>query len=238
METIPPSVLDRQEGKAPKTPPKPAVAKTAAVTEVDESTLPPEFPATVRAPLAIDLANYTADLPGAGELVAEFRTSLGTITCTLFDDIAPMTVANFVGLARGAKPFTDTKTGETARRPYYNGTIFHRVIPGFMIQGGDPLGVGSGGPGYQFADELDPTKKIDKAGVLAMANAGPGTNGSQFFITDASAPHLNGKHTVFGHCGNTDVVRKIARVKSGVADRPVGDVTLREVVIRRGGGEK
>jgi peptidyl-prolyl cis-trans isomerase A (cyclophilin A) len=133
-----------------------------------------------------------------GPLYATFKTSMGDVVVQLFEDKAPKTVANFVGLASGTKEWTDPKTGEKVKRPLYNGTIFHRVIPGFMIQGGDPLGNGTGGPGYKFEDEFNPDLRHTKGGILSMANAGPNTNGSQFFITHVPTPHLNGKHTVFG----------------------------------------
>jgi peptidyl-prolyl cis-trans isomerase A (cyclophilin A) len=178
----------------------------------------------------------TADsLAGLGlkegqKLTATFQTSLGDIHCTLRPETAPLTVANFVGLARGEKAWTDPNTGKETTRPLYDGTIFHRVIPEFMIQGGDPLGNGTGGPGYQFADEVGSFSVFDKPGLLAMANAGPNTNGSQFFITESMPTYLNGKHTIFGECTDLDVVKKIARVPSE-HDRPETDVVLKHVVI-------
>jgi peptidyl-prolyl cis-trans isomerase A (cyclophilin A) len=166
----------------------------------------------VRPPTAEDLDGYIRDLSGAGALTATIETSMGPLRCTLLADQTPMTVANFVGLARGLKAWRHPVTGEVTRKPLYQGAIFHRVIPGFMIQGGDPLGTGSGGPGYRFDDEIVPSARHDQAGVLSMANAGPGTNGSQFFITDGAAAHLDGKHTVFGRCRDTALIKKIARV--------------------------
>jgi peptidyl-prolyl cis-trans isomerase A (cyclophilin A) len=173
-----------------------------------------------------------ADSLGAkgGKLTAIFETSLGTIHCTLRPDQAPNTVANFVQLARGEKAWTDPKTGQETKRPLYDGTIFHRVIPEFMIQGGDPLGNGTGGPGYEFADEVGSFSVFDKPGLLAMANAGPNTNGSQFFITESMPDYLNGKHTIFGDCDDQDVVKKIARVPSR-SDRPLTDVVIKHVTI-------
>ena len=147
------------------------------------------------------------------ELTAIFETTAGNITCTLFPKQAPLTVANFIGLATGTKDWKDPKTGKMMHGvPLYNGTIFHRVIPNFMIQGGDPIGNGSGDPGYSFKDEFSPSLTFDQPGRLAMANSGPNTNGSQFFITDVPTPHLNGKHTIFGQCQDLDVVKKIARM--------------------------
>src|SRR5438876_11294665 len=131
-------------------------------------------------------------------LYAHFTTSEGSFKVHLFDEEAPSTVANFVGLAEGSKEWTDPRTGRKVKQPYYNGTIFHRVIDGFMIQGGDPLGQGTGGPGYMFADEFHPGARHSKAGMLSMANAGPNTNGSQFFITLGPTPHLDNRHSVFG----------------------------------------
>jgi peptidyl-prolyl cis-trans isomerase A (cyclophilin A) len=170
-----------------------------------------------------------------GPLYATLKTSMGDIVVQLFDDKAPKTVANFVGLASGTKEWTDPKTGEKVKRPLYNGTIFHRVIPGFMIQGGDPLGNGTGGPGYRFEDEFTPELRHDKAGILSMANAGPNTNGSQFFITHRATPQLDGRHNVFGEViRGQDIVIAIAAVSRDFRDRPIKDVVLKEVVITRG----
>jgi peptidyl-prolyl cis-trans isomerase A (cyclophilin A) len=168
-------------------------------------------------------------------LYATLKTSMGIIVVRLFEDKAPKTVENFVGLATGTKEWTDPKTGQKVKRPLYNGTIFHRVIPNFMIQGGDPLGRGTGGPGYKFADEFSPDLKHNKAGILSMANAGPNTNGSQFFITTVPTPHLDGRHSVFGEVvKGLDVVVAIGNVPRGPGDRPLKDVVLEEVVISRG----
>jgi peptidyl-prolyl cis-trans isomerase A (cyclophilin A) len=173
----------------------------------------------------------TVDAP----LYATFKTSMGNIVVRLFEDKAPKTVENFVGLATGTKEWTDPKSGAKVKRPLYNGTIFHRVIPGFMIQGGDPLGSGRGGPGYKFADEFHPELRHNKAGVLSMANAGPNTNGSQFFITLAPTPHLDNRHSVFGEVvQGQEVAVAIANVPRGPNDRPLKDVVLNEVVISRG----
>ncbi len=170
----------------------------------------------------------------AKTLTATFDTTLGTVVVRLFPEDAPETVANFVGLATGKKEWKDPKSGETKLgTPLYDGTIFHRVIPDFMIQGGDPLGTGTGGPGYKFKDEFQSGRKFDKVGLLAMANAGPGTNGSQFFITDALTPHLNNHHTIFGEVtSGLDVVKKIARVKASPRDnRPATPVVINKLTI-------
>jgi peptidyl-prolyl cis-trans isomerase A (cyclophilin A) len=169
----------------------------------------------VKAPTAADLDRFTKDLEGKGPLTATIETSLGTIHCQLAGDKAPLTVASFVGLARGLQPFLDPATNQPAKRPFFDGLVFHRVIPGFMIQGGDPLGTGTGGPGYEFATEVSDALKHDRAGTLSMANAGPDTNGSQFFITDKATPQLDGSYNVFGYCKETDVVHKIATVPAG-----------------------
>jgi peptidyl-prolyl cis-trans isomerase A (cyclophilin A) len=160
---------------------------------------------------------------------------MGDIIIQLFDDKAPNTVANFIGLASGAKEWSDPKTGEKVKRPLYNGTIFHRVIPGFMIQGGDPLGNGTGGPGFRFADEFHAELKHTKAGMVSMANAGPNTNGSQFFITQKATPWLDGRHSVFGVVvKGQNVVDAIINVPRDSRDRPVKDVVIKEVMISRG----
>jgi peptidyl-prolyl cis-trans isomerase A (cyclophilin A) len=185
------------------------------------------------------LEQATKGLSGSGPLTAKIETTLGTFTCELYDKQAPITVANFVGLARGLRPWKDPKTGKwEEKKPFYDGLIFHRVIPGFMIQGGDPLGVGTGNPGYRFEDEFSPELKFDKPGLLAMANAGPGTNGSQFFITEGTPQHLTGRHTIFGLCEPMSLVTKIAGVKRGPRDKPETDVVMKKVTITRGKGKK
>jgi peptidyl-prolyl cis-trans isomerase A (cyclophilin A) len=165
---------------------------------------------------------------------AIITTSMGKITVTLFKDKAPLTVDNFTGLATGKKEWTDPKSGKKMKgKSLYAGTIFHRVIPGFMVQGGDPLGQGIGGPGYQFQDEVGPLDSFAKPGILAMANAGPNTNGSQFFITVAPTEHLNGRHTIFGEVtGGMDVVNKIANVARNAMDRPNEDVKILGISIK------
>ncbi len=187
-------------------------------------------------PTAADLEEYTADLEGDGPLMATFETSMGTIECRLLEDEAPMTVANFVGLARGMKPWQDPESGEIREDPLYDGTIFHRVIPEFMIQGGDPLGEGRGGPGYQFDNEVSEDLGHDEPGTLSMANAGPDTNGSQFFITETAQPRLDGDYSIFGRCDNVDVVEEIARVEKEApnSSKPAEDVVLESVTISRG----
>jgi peptidyl-prolyl cis-trans isomerase A (cyclophilin A) len=171
----------------------------------------------------------------AGKVLAHFTTSEGNFTAELFEKDAPKTVANFVGLADGTKEWTDPKTGTKMKKPFYNGLIFHRVIANFMIQGGDPLGTGTGDPGYKFADEFGSGRKLDKAGILAMANAGPNTNGSQFFITLAPTEWLNGKHTVFGEVTDgMNVIRKIGETKTTKpGDRPVKPIVIQTVTIER-----
>jgi peptidyl-prolyl cis-trans isomerase A (cyclophilin A) len=162
---------------------------------------------------------------------AVFDTSMGKITCTLFTNKAPMTVANFIGLATGTKDWTNPATGQKMHNtPLYDNTIFHRVIPDFMIQGGDPLGNGTGDPGYRFKDEFSDLT-FDQPGRLAMANSGPNTNGSQFFITEVPTPHLNNRHTIFGQCDNIDLVKKIARVPRGFSDKPLTPVVIKHITI-------
>ncbi|MGN6175581.1 MAG: peptidylprolyl isomerase [Streptosporangiaceae bacterium] len=168
---------------------------------------------------------------------ATLHTSQGTIVIRLFPDHAPKTVRNFVDLAQGAQEWTDPRTGSTTTGRLYDGTIFHRVIPNFMIQGGDPLGTGTGGPGYKFADEFHPDLAFDRPYLLAMANAGPGTNGSQFFITTVPTPHLNRRHTIFGEViEGQDVVDQISHTATDSRDRPVKDVVLESVQIEGADG--
>ena len=170
-------------------------------------------------------------------LTAKLRTNRGTVTVRLFPDQAPKTVQNFVELAEGTREWTDPQTRQRTTGKLYDGTIFHRVIPNFMIQGGDPLGTGTGGPGYKFGDEIHPDLRFDRPYLLAMANAGPGTNGSQLFITTVPTPHINGKHTIFGEViEGSDVVDQVSKVATGRADRPVDDVVLESVQIDRGDG--
>jgi peptidyl-prolyl cis-trans isomerase A (cyclophilin A) len=176
------------------------------------------------------------EVPGEGELKAELRTSEGAVTLRLFEKKAANTVRNFVGLAQGKVEWTDPESGETTSRPLYSETIFHRVIPNFMIQGGDPLGRGTSGPGYRFKDEFHATLRHHKPGVVSMANSGPNTNGSQFFVTEVATPWLDNKHSVFGEViDGMDVVKAIARVPTNpVNNKPHKDVVLHEVVVYRG----
>jgi peptidyl-prolyl cis-trans isomerase A (cyclophilin A) len=168
-------------------------------------------------------------------LLAHFTTSEGTFTARLFDAETPNTVANFTGLADGSKEWTDPRSGRKVKQPYFNGTVFHRVIDGFMIQGGDPLGQGTGGPGYTFADEFNPKLRHSKAGILSMANRGPNTNGGQFFITLAATPWLDDKHSVFGEIvDGMEVVKKIgSTATSKPGDRPVKPITIETVTIEK-----
>lgn len=169
---------------------------------------------------------------------ATLHTNQGDITLNLFGELAPQTVENFVGLATGQRQWRDP-SGQPSNAPLYNGTVFHRVIDGFMIQGGDPLGNGTGGPGYTFDDECSPQASFDRPYLLAMANAGKGpdgsgTNGSQFFITVTPTPHLNGKHTIFGEVVDPDsraAVDRIAKTQTGQMDRPTNDIIITDVVI-------
>ena len=164
---------------------------------------------------------------------ALFDTSEGSFMIRLFEKEVPNTVANFVGLAEGTKTWTDPQTGESKNAPFYNGVQFHRIIEGFMIQGGDRLGTGTGGPGYKFADEFHPTLRHSKAGILSMANAGPNTNGSQFFITLGPTPHLDNRHSVFGEVvEGMDIVKKIGSVPTARGDRPVKPVVINQITVK------
>ncbi len=173
----------------------------------------------------------------AEQLYATLSTSSGDIEVQLFPNHAPKTVANFVELAEGTREWTDPRTGEKKQAKLYDGTVFHRVIPNFMIQGGDPLGTGTGGPGYKFKDETHPDLSFDRPYLLAMANAGPGTNGSQFFITVAPTTWLTGKHTIFGEVTRgREVVDAISTTPTGRNDRPQQDVVLQSVTVERRDG--
>jgi peptidyl-prolyl cis-trans isomerase A (cyclophilin A) len=181
-------------------------------------------------------AATTTGVPVAEKLYATLNTNHGPIRLQLFPDHAPATVRNFVELAEGTKDYTDPRTGQKGSGPYYDGTISHRVIAGFMIQLGDPTGTGRGGPGFQFGDEFHPELQFDRPYLLAMANAGPGTNGSQFFITVSPTPHLNRRHTIFGQVADEQsvkVVDSIAGTPTGPGDRPREDVVVESVAIER-----
>jgi peptidyl-prolyl cis-trans isomerase A (cyclophilin A) len=168
------------------------------------------------------------------EVYAQFNTTEGSFTVRLYEQEAPRTVENFVGLAEGSKEWTDPRTNQKVRRPYYDGVIFHRVIDNFMIQGGDPLGQGIGGPGYNFADEFHPKLRHSKAGILSMANRGPNTNGGQFFITLGPTPHLDDRHSVFGEVvDGMDVVRRFGSTATGDRDRPIKDIAIQSITIER-----
>jgi peptidyl-prolyl cis-trans isomerase A (cyclophilin A) len=173
----------------------------------------------------------------ANQLTATLHTTAGDIVVQLFPDQAPVTVQNFVGLAEGSKEWRNPTNGQKSNEPLYSGTVFHRVIEGFMIQGGDPLGSGRGGPGYEFKDEFHPDLRFDRPYLLAMANAGPGTNGSQFFLTVGPTPHLNRRHTIFGEVADAEsraVVDQIAKTPTDRQDRPREDVTITSIEINRG----
>lgn len=220
----------------------PATRETRPEREGDDPAAP--LPGMRRRPTSPDpqngeltLEEATEGLPeGNQPLFAQLRTDLGRITCKLFADKAPRTVANFVGLARGKREFWDAREAKWTKRLAYDGTIFHRVIPGFMIQGGDPQGDGSGQPGYEIPDEIWEGARHGRAGLLCMANRGPNTNGAQFFITDAAAPHLDSSYTIFGECSPTAVVSQIARVpQTGrPRNRPLTPVQILSVRITRG----
>jgi peptidyl-prolyl cis-trans isomerase A (cyclophilin A) len=209
------------------------LAASAAAQNTPPSALPD-------APSPTSQARVAVVPPGP---TAVIDTTMGRLSCKLFDKQAPITVANFIGLAEGTKDWTDPKTLQKVHhQPFYDGTTFHRVIPGFMIQGGDRAGDGTGDPGYYFQDEIDPSLEFDVPGRLAMANAGPGptgggTNGSQFFITEEPQPELNGKHTIFGQCDEHTalLVSSIARVERNDSDKPLVPVVITHVTIVRDG---
>ena len=177
------------------------------------------------------LEDATAGLAGKGPMVAEIDTDLGKLQCDLYDDKAPITVANFVGLARGLRPFK-TPDGKWTKKPAYDGTTFHRVVKGFMIQGGDPSGTGAGEPGYVIPDEIWPGSAHDHRGLLCMANRGPNTNGQQFFIMDGAARHLDGGYTIFGECGPDALIEKLANVQVQ-GDHSVTPTKMKKITIKR-----
>jgi cyclophilin family peptidyl-prolyl cis-trans isomerase len=221
---------------------EPKIPGPSADDEIPEDTSRPDpdpVDTAREAPKAEDLERYTKGIDGQGELIATIWTSKGNFHCVLFEERTPVTVANLVGLARGLKAYVDPKTREAkSGQPFYEDTIIHRVIPNFMIQLGDRAGTGMGTPGYRFANEIRPGLRHDGPGILSMANTGrPVSNGSQFFITEAPTPHLDGKHTVFGQCDNFDLVREITRVPRDVRDRPKEDVKVRAITFHRAEGE-
>jgi peptidyl-prolyl cis-trans isomerase A (cyclophilin A) len=216
----------------------PATVAPTAKPATPPTTIAPGEPAKTPAPTAKPAAapkNKWADAIKAGkDLYATFKTSEGTIVVRLFPKEAPKTVENFVGLATGQKDWTHPGTQERMTgKPLYDGTIFHRCISNFMVQGGDPLGKGIGGPGYKFEDEVNTGKTFDRPGILAMANSGPNTNGSQFFITVAATPWLNNRHTIFGEVvSGQEVANKVANeIPKGPGDKPVKDVVLQKLEV-------
>jgi peptidyl-prolyl cis-trans isomerase A (cyclophilin A) len=215
------------------------LALSVAATAQTSTTPTPKKPTTTHKSATSSTAkSKTAAKPAtpAGPPKAIIHTSMGDIHCTLMPDKAPIGVKNFVGLATGSKDWTDPRSGAKKHGvPLYDGTIFHRVIPEFMIQGGDPTGTGRGDPGYKFQNETSPDLGFDKPGRLAYANAGRDTNGSQFFVTEAAYPSLNGNYTIFGQCEDPEVVQKIARVPRShgfeTQDKPITDVTIQHIEI-------
>ncbi len=201
---------------------------------------PPQAPPVAKVPVSPDdplhgkftLADATKGLKGKGELLADIVTDKGKLTCTLYDKRAPITVANFIGLARGIRPWK-TPDGKWVKKPAYDGTTFHRIIKGFMIQGGDPAGNGTGEPGYVIPDEVWKGATHDTEGQLCMANRGPNTNGQQFFIMDGSAKHLDGGYTIFGMCKPDSVIDDLANVPVH-GDRADSPPAIKKVVVRRG----
>jgi cyclophilin family peptidyl-prolyl cis-trans isomerase len=220
--TSPTTSSTTQSTKSKTTP-----AKSKSTTAKSKTSTTPTKAATTTA--------ATTKPASAAHPIAVFDTSKGKIACELFPDKAPKTVANFIGLAKGTKDWKHPYSGQNMKgTPLYDNTTFHRVIPNFMIQGGDPIGNGTGDPGYRFEDEFSPDLRFDVPGRLAMANSGPNTNGSQFFITEVPTPHLNDRHTIFGQCdqASVDLVNKIARVATDPRNnRPLEPVTLNHIEI-------
>lgn len=221
----------RGEGQSPGSEDGKHVAETTDKPAPEHAVPDPD---DITSPSERDLRIYTSDLDGSGDLIATVETTEGDIRCRLFERRAPVTVANFIGLARGLKRWVDPETNRVVEeKPLYDGTRFHRVIPGFMIQGGDPSGSGTGGPGYTIPDEISDTLSHDTPGTLSMATRGPNTGGSQFFITETAAPHLDGRHTIFGRCGNLEVVEAIARKPAGPDNRPEHPAQIEDIVFER-----
>lgn len=229
--------------KPSPTTPKPAVTQAATAVQTAAPAPPPTTRTVPTKPVAdvppspddplkgkFTLADATTGLATGGQLMAKLETDKGTLDCELWPDKAPLTVANFVGLARGIRPWKNPN-GEWVKKPLYDGTPFHRIIKGFMIQGGDPKGNGSGDPGYNVPDEIWENAHHDQRGLLCMANRGPNTNGSQFFIMDGAATHLDGGYTIFGKCGPDSVIESIASSEVR-GDRAVNPPKIKKVTIR------
>jgi peptidyl-prolyl cis-trans isomerase A (cyclophilin A) len=220
---------EKEKEPTPAKPPEAAAAKPAEPPPAPPPAAAQPPPAETPEPAATGWQK--AALEGQ-ELFATLETSEGTVVLRLFSKDAPKTVANFVGLASGQREWQDPATLQKTSKPLYDGTVFHRVIPNFMIQGGDPLGMGIGGPGYKFEDEFQSGRKFDKPGLLAMANAGPNTNGSQFFITTSTPAWLNNRHTIFGEVvKGYEVVEKISKVERDPRDKPLKPVAIKKVTI-------
>ena len=218
---------------------KSTTQETAAAVATPAAPTPPPAEQKPKVPVSegdpvqgkFSLDDATQNLPGKGPLLAEIETDEGKLVCDLYEDKAPITVANFVGLARGLRPFK-APDGKWTKKPAYDGTTFHRVVKGFMIQGGDPSGTGAGEPGYVIPDEIWAGAAHDQRGLLCMANRGPNTNGQQFFITDAAAKHLDGKYTIFGKCGPDAVIEKLANVEVQ-GDHSVKPSKIKKVTVKR-----
>lgn len=216
------------ESPAPTSQPSPAKVAEPEKMQVAKVPVSPDDPLKGK----FTLADATKGLSPSGKLVATLETDFGELSCQLYEDKAPITVANFVGLARGLRPFKHE--GEWVKRPGYDGTAFHRIVRGFMIQGGDPMGNGTGEPGYVIPDEIWPGAKHNRRGLLCMANRGPNTNGMQFFITDAAAPHLDRGYTIFGECGPDKVIETLAS-QPVTGQRAVNPPIIKKITVGRQG---
>jgi peptidyl-prolyl cis-trans isomerase A (cyclophilin A) len=232
-------------GQSPeRAPEKAPPAATTTTTQATPSATPARRPTSAASPDPLNgkftLADATKDIPGSGPLTASIDTSMGKVSCRLYDDKAPNTVANFIGLATGKRSWLDPSSGAWTNKPAYDGTTFHRIIKDFMIQGGDPKGNGSGEPGYTIPDEMWPGAKHDRAGLLCMANRGANTNGAQFFITESDGPSVKGldhynTYTIFGECTPVPTIHTIAATPTAPGDRPITPVVINSVTIARQG---